>query len=440
MKSRISKRKVLFVVLCILLSGIMTFFIGNYKGLTNILKGYPEVEIGSQQMEFVNWTKTGDSYVSGEDPQIILSNVDGYINTVDLQMDLQAANTNIILYYQQQGDTEFNAEKQYVAEHQTEGIELKQPVTKLRIDLLEQQGKQLTMDKVVFNSHHLGLGGWEYALWVIICMTMLLPLLFKELIRETYESRNIFRALVKNDLKSRYAGSFLGVAWAFVQPVLTILVFWFVFEFGFRNAPVQDVNYILWFIPAYIPWIYFSDMVINATGCLREYSYLVKKIKFRISILPIMKVCSSLIVHLCFVAFMLFIYALYGQPLDWMYLQLLYYGFALTFWMVGLSWLISAVSVFLKDFAQIINVILQLGFFMIPVFWSPQDMSPVVVNILKFNPIYYIVQGYRECMIDKVFFWEHPMHTIYFWSIALGTFALGSVVFKKLRVHFADLL
>lgn len=440
MKPMITKKKVLFLAFCITFSGILAFLIGNYRAISNILFDYKQMEFTTQQIELLNWNKQENLYVSGEDPQIILNDVNTYVNTVDVYVNFDSAFKDLWLFYQQSGDETFSIEKSYRAQNLFMDIPLKTDVTNLRIDVLEQAGISVSIEKIVLNSHHIGMDMQELLLWVLICLVCLLPIIFKELIREVYQSRTIFKALIKNDLKSRYAGSFLGVAWAFVQPVLTILVFWFVFEFGFRNAPVDNVNYILWFIPAYIPWIYFSDLMVNATGCLREYSYLVKKIKFRISILPVMKVCSSMIVHFCFVAFMLAIYAVYGQPVDWMYLQLIYYGFALSFWMIGLSWLISAISVFLKDFSQIINVVLQLGFFMIPIFWSPEDMSPMVVQILKFNPIYYIVQGYRECMIDKVFFWDHPTHTLYFWSIALGTFALGAVAFKKLRVHFADLL
>lgn len=433
-------RKYLFLMFCIMLSGALVFLIGNYKNISNIMHGYPEIVVSTNELTFVNWTEADGTYVSGQDPQILLENVNGYVNTVDIYADYPGSNKSITLFYKSAGDTDFSEERKYDAQNLLRGITLKQQVSQLRIDLLEQEGITASIDKVVLNARDIGLDFWEVLLWAEFCLIGLLPIFFKELILDIYYSHSIFKTLVKNDLKSRYAGSVLGVAWAFVQPVLTIAVFWFVFEFGFRNAPVENVNYILWFIPAYIPWIYFSDLIYNATSCLREYSFLVKKIKFRISILPVMKVCSSLIVHLCFVAFMLTIYAVYRQPPDLLYLQLIYYGFALSFWMLGLSWLISSVAVFLKDFTQIINVLLQLGFFMIPVFWSPQDMSPAVIKILKLNPVYYIVQGYRESMIDNIFFWDHPMHTVYFWAIALFTFALGARMFRKLSIHFADLL
>lgn len=263
---------------------------------------------------------------------------------------------------------------------------------------------------------------------------------FRRFFIDIYNNKEIVKMLVINDIRSRYAGSFLGIIWSFAQPILTILVFWFVFQLGFKNPPVKNIPYILWFIPAYIPWVYFQDVVINATGCLREYSYLVKKMKFKISILPIIKVISSFLIHWCFVIFMFFAYAIYREKISLMTLQIIYYSCAMAFMVCGLAWLISALSVFMKDFAQIIGIILQLGYFAIPIFWTEDMMAPVVLMVLKLNPIYYIVQGYRDCMSGSAFFWDYPIMTIYFWLFSIAVFWGGIILFEKSQKHFADLI
>lgn len=89
--------------------------------------------------------------------------------------------------------------------------------------------------------------------------------------------------LSKNDLKSRFAGSYLGVIWSFIQPVVTVLVYWFVFQVGFRSSDVvnssgETVPFILWFIAGLVPWFYYSDTWSMATNVLLEYSYLVKRL------------------------------------------------------------------------------------------------------------------------------------------------------------------
>ena len=78
-------------------------------------------------------------------------------------------------------------------------------------------------------------------------------------IKDIVTNKKMLFALAKNDLKAKFAASFLGVIWAFIQPLVTILVFWVVFQLGFRNPPVDDVPFILWFIPAYLVWTFFTE-------------------------------------------------------------------------------------------------------------------------------------------------------------------------------------
>ena len=90
--------------------------------------------------------------------------------------------------------------------------------------------------------------------------------------KQTKEDFRIFFQLVDNDLKSRYSGSAFGIIWAYIQPLVTIMVFWYVYQVGFRNAPVDDVEFILWFIAGFIPWTFFSDGTVTAANVMYEYS------------------------------------------------------------------------------------------------------------------------------------------------------------------------
>lgn len=261
-----------------------------------------------------------------------------------------------------------------------------------------------------------------------------------EFIQEIIQGKTLLLNLAKNDLKSRYAGSFFGIVWALIQPLVTILVFWYVFQVGFRSAPVNDVVFILWFAAAYIPWVYFNDGLTSSTNCLYEYNYLIKKIKFPVSLLPLVKICSSFMIHSFFICFIFFMFLVYGYPFNVMWLQALYYTFALTCLLAGLSWIMSSLSVFFKDFSQIVSVVLQVGFWLTPIFWSPEGMSDVVLFTMKLNPLYYITQGYRDTFIYSIGFWEHPLLTGYFWIITIVVFITGAALYQKLRPHFADIL
>ncbi len=263
---------------------------------------------------------------------------------------------------------------------------------------------------------------------------------FINFLLDLYRNRGLILQLTIRDFKSRYLGSYLGLIWAFIQPLITILIFWFVFELGFKSAPVGDFPFILWLMTGIIPWFFISESLATGTGSVVENSYLVKKIVFRVSMLPVIKLLSALVVHVFFVLVIFLVFIAYRIYPGIHSLQVVYYSFSVIVLLLGLTWLTSALMVFLKDIGQIISIIIQFGFWLTPIFWSLQIVPEKYHIFLKLNPIYYIIQGYRDCFIHNVWFWEHPLYTIYYWLFTLVVFVLGALVFTRLRPHFADVL
>ena len=259
---------------------------------------------------------------------------------------------------------------------------------------------------------------------------------------ELYRNRRLVFSLAKNDFKTKYAGSYFGTVWAFVQPVVTICVYWFVFGLALRNGADRGVPFVLWLVAGLVPWFFIQEGLTGGTSALLEYNYLVKKVVFNIRILPVVKVFSAVFVHFFFVVIILVIYTCMGYPPSLYALQLIYYSFCTFMLILGLTYLTSSVVVFFRDLMQMINIALQVGVWATPIMWSFSDLglTGTVTTILKLNPVFYIVQGYRDSLIDKVGFWEHPVLTLYFWVFTLVVFFLGTKLFKKLQVHFADVL
>lgn len=269
------------------------------------------------------------------------------------------------------------------------------------------------------------------------------------MLKDIIKNRKLIWKLSKNDFKSKFSGSYLGIVWAFIQPIVTVLVYWFVFEKGLRSGGVNlksgiEIPFVLWLIAGLVPWFFFSEALSGGTNAMREYSYLVKKVVFKIDILPIIKVISALFVHLFFVAFTVILYSCYHYFPDWYTLQVIYYSFAMFMLVLGISYLTSAIVVFFKDLNQIISIVLQVGVWMTPIMWninSPDLELPTwVMVILKLNPMYYVVEGYRQSLIDKVAIWENLGSLVYFWVFTAVMWLLGVYVFRRLKVHFADVL
>jgi len=289
----------------------------------------------------------------------------------------------------------------------------------------------------------------NYALKIVLCIVLdiLLYLVTRKsrsvliLVQDLYNSRSLIWSLAKNDFKTKYAGSYLGIIWAFIQPVVTILLYWFVFEFGLKAvSPNEGVPFILWFSIGLIPWFFFSDSINNAMNCLIEYSYLVKKVVFKISILPIVKIISSIFVHFVFVAFIVILASVYGFYPTIYFLQLPYYIFCTFFLVLGISYATSAIVLFFKDLGQIISILLQIGMWATPIMWSYTILSEKLQWIIKLNPMYYIIEGYRDIFINHIWFFQKYFQTIYFFIVSIAVFLLGALVFKKLKPHFADVL
>lgn len=261
-----------------------------------------------------------------------------------------------------------------------------------------------------------------------------------EMARELLHNRNLIYKLAKNDFKTRFAGSFFGMFWAFVQPVITILIYWFVFSVGFRTPSVSNCPFVLFLTAGMVPWFFFSEAWNGATSSLLEYSYLVKKVVFQISTLPIVKVLSAIFVSLFFHVFMCIIFVCYGYLPNLYWLQLFYYIICLFLLALSLSYITCSVLPFFRDLGQIMNILLQILVWMTPIMWDVAIIPESLRWIVKINPIYYIVQGYRNTLISGRWFWQDLTWMIYFWLVLGLLFAMGTSLFQKMRPHFADVL
>ncbi|TVX89409.1 ABC transporter permease [Paenibacillus agilis] len=258
--------------------------------------------------------------------------------------------------------------------------------------------------------------------------------------KDIYINKSLILRLSKKDFQSKHLGSYLGILWAFVHPALMILIYWFVFQVGFRSMPIGDIPFILWLLSGMVPWLFFSESVSGAANAVVDNSYLVKKVVFKVEILPVVKIISASFIHIFFVSILFLLLNLYDFPNTIYYLQYFYYLFATLVLVTGLTMVLSALIVFIKDVGQILNMILQFGFWLTPIFWS-YDILPEKYQIfIKLNPLYYIVDGYRQTFLYHTWFWERPSLTIYFWGFCTVLLFVGVTLFKKLRPHFSDVL
>ncbi|MFA5042483.1 MAG: ABC transporter permease [Kiritimatiellia bacterium] len=254
--------------------------------------------------------------------------------------------------------------------------------------------------------------------------------------------RRIVLALTWQDLRNRYVGATFGLLWSFIQPLVMAVIMWFVFT-AMGAQPRHGIPFIVWFLTSVAAYNFFAESLGTAAQVFREYAFLVKKVRFQIEVLPLVKILAAAFVHVLFLAVVIVVLLAQGVSVSWFWPQTLYYMAALILLVQGLSWIAATLNVFSRDVAYGIQVLLQLGLWVSPVFWE-FEMIPArfqaLAALLKLNPLVYIVQGYRHSLIEQIPFWADWRLMLYFWCFTLAVWLAGYGLFKKLKPQFADVL
>jgi ABC-type polysaccharide/polyol phosphate export permease len=263
---------------------------------------------------------------------------------------------------------------------------------------------------------------------------------FLYFIKTVYQQRHLVFKLVLRDFQKKYLGSYLGLLWAFIQPLAYILTIWFVVMIGLRGGEREGIPFLPFLVTGMIPWIFIRDGLSQSCSSLYDYSFLIKKMYFRVGIIPLIKLFTVLIIHVFMIVVLLVVVLSYGFQPNIYWLQLPYYLICTLVLLIGLGWFTSALMVFVKDIRQTIDVLTTLFFWLTPIIWPHQRIEGKMRYLVDLNPFFYITNGYREALIYEKWFFEQINLTLYFWFVAAFFFVVGAYVFQKLKPHFADVL
>ncbi len=256
-----------------------------------------------------------------------------------------------------------------------------------------------------------------------------------------WRNRSLIRTMVRRDILGRYRGSFAGTFWTFLNPLILMLTYFFVFGVVLRTRFPSDPSrsgFALYFLAGMLPWLAFSEAAGRAPLVMIEHRNFVKKLVFPVETLPVNLVAAGFVSQV-FAILLFLVVALIAResvPDSVVWLPVLIIPQLL--FTAGVTWFLAALGVFFRDLAQINGFLLTLWFFVTPICYPESSLPPQALVVLGKNPMFTLVRGYRAVLLEgNAPAWRSLWKL---WVVAALVFILGYAWFYKLRKSFADVI
>lgn len=257
---------------------------------------------------------------------------------------------------------------------------------------------------------------------------------------------NLYRiySISKYELLADMRDSKLGMFWNFAHPFMQVLTYWFAFGVVFdREAVTQysvEVPYIIWMIGGMVVWFFISPCITNGCNAIYAKRDVITKMKFPVSILPATVVLKELFNHFCLMVILVVVFAISGYYPSVHWFGLIYYCICAILFSISLSMTSSVLNMMARDTRKLILALMRLLLYLTPILWDINGLGKTIQMIMKLNPIYYIVQGYRDCFFYHQGFMAYLESMASFWIITIGLFVFGSTMMYKFKHRFIDMI
>lgn len=253
--------------------------------------------------------------------------------------------------------------------------------------------------------------------------------------KNLYDYRELLKNNVKKEIRGKYKNSFLGVLWSFLNPLLQIVVYAIVFPLILKN---NQENYVVFVCCGLIPWTFFATAINRAAFTMVENGDIVKKVYFPREILPISVVTSEAVNFLISTIIILAFVIFYGLGISKF---IVFYPIVLIaqyLLLISISFIVSVLTVYLRDLQHLIGVALQLLFYAAPVVYSPENIPAGYEWILKYNPMTYIINAYRDIFYNQTMVDIKSLVILILGAIIACV--IGYFIFNKLQKGVAEQL
>lgn len=267
-----------------------------------------------------------------------------------------------------------------------------------------------------------------------------------KVLREQIENFYLIRRLSVYELKSKNKSNYLGTAWEIINPLIQILIYWFVFgsirqRSDIEVVPGMDVPFIYWLIAGFILWNLFYQSTIQGSKSIYTRLLMLSKMNFPMSVIPNIVIFSQFYIHLVMLGITFIIFQVVGFFVSIYFIQIFYFIFASFCLIFSISLITSTLSTIIRDVHMFLNATLRMLLYLSPVLWQVTILAQPLPTILKLNPLYYLIEGYRAAFFGtEWYFIVHWQYSLYFWGVVIVLFIFGASLHVKFRRHFIDYL
>ncbi|MFI3171836.1 MAG: ABC transporter permease [Eubacteriales bacterium] len=263
----------------------------------------------------------------------------------------------------------------------------------------------------------------------------------KYVLKENFSNLYRIYSIAKYELLGDMRDSKLGLFWNFANPLIQVLTYWFVFGYILDRGDVEDIPYIYWMLGGMVVWFFISPCITNGCNAIFSKVNVIMKMKFPVSILPATVVLKELFNHACIMSILLIIFTAGGYYPSVHWFGLLYYLLCAVIFAIALSMTTAVLNMLARDTRKLILACMRLLLYLTPILWTiPNDVPTGLEYLLKANPIYYIVQGYRDCFFYHRGLFYYMKEMIIFWGVTVVLLLLGSFMMYKFKFKFIDMV
>jgi lipopolysaccharide transport system permease protein len=261
--------------------------------------------------------------------------------------------------------------------------------------------------------------------------------------RNLWQHRNLIWQFTRREIEGRYRGSFLGLFWLIIQPLIQLLIYTFIFGVVFRarwgrNTAESLTQFALILFCGLTAFNIFSETISRAAGLIIGVPNYVKKVVFPLEILPVCRLGMALFQGLVNLGVLLIANLIVSHTIQWTLVLLPLVALPLIFLGLGVGWFLSSLGVFLRDINLLIGLVIQVLFYGAAIFYPIENVPPFAQSIIRLNPLSSIVANFRRVLIWGMM---PSWFGLALWLLASGAVMMfGYAWFMKTKAAFADVV